>query len=363
MLGVLVTCHLSSSWRDLNTKAKLFDMGLIMSSATYIILYYFIIYLHKGKVDYASMFPASSVTDLISSYLDSDPFLIVFLIPILVWRAFKIIIQKQNFDPIYDSMTLAAITYILVYIKLDLHGVYYLQPAYLFTLIPTVFFLSKAGSLSTSVLKVSYIFTCFFIAYTRAYNRPSLPLSFDAFDKHKYVAMNYDSTLDFLTKDIANQPLNKRANIFLGLNRNSGYEAYLSFGKFLEYKGLTSQRFDLKSDTLNDKTYNFQITNSSSPYTVFKSTSSSIIQKGDYIVILPASYFGQTTENHIRVNSDHTWKGAYQNCTDLNHLDSKYHLIFRTKNQFTIPLSLSEKNPSTSILCRDEPNFYVFKYQ
>ena len=66
---------------------------------------------------------------------------------------------------------------------------------------------------------------------------------------YKYLSVNFNKTLNFIVKDIYSRYPRQRANIFLdAVDPNAGIASYFIFTEFLQYKKLSWQQFDFKSN-------------------------------------------------------------------------------------------------------------------
>jgi hypothetical protein len=356
--------HLISSWKTTKISVKLLDISLICSSAVYALAYFFIIYLNRGPTNYATGFGYQGLHSVFREFFISDPFLLLLLIAIALWRIYKLLIQKVWFDSVYDSMLVAAIAYIGVYFKLGFYGPYYLLPAYVFA-IPAIlhFVFPEDFSRTQTRWRSLFIGAVAVFIYINAFSYPVyssiFPWSLQTINRFKYVAANYDRTLDFLVADIKSRKSDSPPNIYLNLGPNSGYEAYFSLYTFLNYyKGLKSE-FYVKSDILET---NDSYGTTPPDLTVFKYLKSrppSKMQKGDYFIILPSALYGNDQENHMRMSIDNN--APLPKC--LNDLNPDYQLIFHTDNdlQSIFKQSKSNTESQSEILCIGSPNYYVFR--
>lgn len=366
-LFVFAFLHLISSWKTTKISVKLLDISLICSSAIYALAYFFIIYLNRGSTNYATGFGYQGFRSVFTEFLISDPFLLLLLIAIALWRIYKLLIQKaSSFDSVYDSMLVAAVAYIGIYFKLGLYGRYYLLPAYIFA-IPAIlhFLFPEEVSRTKARWRSLFVGAVAVFIYINAFSYPAyssiFPWSLQTINRFKYVAVNYDRTLNFLVDDIKKRKIDSPPNIYLNVGPNSGYEAYFSLYVFLDYyKGLKSE-FYVKSDILetNDS---YGTTPPDLPVFKFlKSRPPSKLKSGDYFIILPSALYENDRENRIRMTINQN--APFPNCLDT--LNPDYQLIFRTDNDLQSIFKKSKSNveSQSGILCIGSPNYYVFTYR
>jgi len=93
-------------------------------------------------------------------------------------------------------------------------------------------------------------------------------------------------------------------------------------GEFLQYKGLTWDRFDFKSNvkTTNNIVQNIEDFQNHAPFTIFQNNKFFEISKGDYLII--------TTD-------DSTTKNITQEY--IQSLSHDYNLIFKTSSPLAVP--------------------------
>ncbi len=316
-LGSFAFFHLVLSWKQSNFKIKLLDGLLILSSLVFILIYYFAIYLNSGTTNYAEALAPSSTfgnIKIILDYVFSDPLLILCLLPLTGWRLYQICLKKQIAYPVYDAMLMAALIYIIAFLKLKLQTQYYLLPAYIFAIPAMLFFITQfQPRLMAKKWWIAAFGTAIFIQITSA-----LPMGLETLSDFKYIPLNANQTFDFLVDNIKSRYPNQRADIFLdGIYRGRKNYIYHDFGEFLKYKGLTQKNFDIKSDLPSNNEFPWE-ENPNSPYSALRSKEAAKISKGDYLVITPYSYKDPTD--------------SY-----MNNLESEYKLLFRTRSQWAIP--------------------------
>lgn len=367
--------HLLFSWKEISLKGKLLDGLLVLSGAIFIGIYL----IHILPNVTFDLYGGSSVTpgvrflkNMFNFGFVTDPALILILFPLGAWRLFRVATRRDTPDGILDGMLAAAIIYVLVFFVLNMHGDYYLQPAYVFALPPIVSFISTAAADRKWIKHLAAVVAVVLLVNT-------MPIGLHSITYHKYVPLNFSSTIDFLANDIKARDPVRRAGIFLyGVGPGVGNGHYYVFGEYLKYKGLPITRFDLKSDTegygisppyltqspfdsksdldLLNNTYSFQ--NPRIPYTVFQSDRNSSVQRGDYLVVSPLS--GKNIDSSV-----------------IDSLQRDYDLVYRTHSSWAIPsislktavkyalsVGLSSQAKSKGYLLGENifncPDFYIF---
>lgn len=319
-LGVFSCVHLIFSWKQLNWKVKFLDVLLLISSFTFALVYFFNIY-SKITTSYTESHAVFSQNlNSFAAYSHSDPFLIFCVLPFSVWRAFAVLIKKQSVYPVYDALLVAAVIYIAVFFKLHIHAPYYLIPAYIFAIPALFFFVSQSQQLLISWKRWCVFFVVGFLITT------SVPEGINDLILWKYDTVNYNQAVDFLVHDISSSRNTQgRVSIFLpDINRGTGLERYISVGRFLQYKGLATKDFDLKSNLPvdDDSLFSAVAKDAASPYSVFQSDDIAQISKGDYLVVGFFNYHNYQDVSKIR----------------NRYLNNDYELAFRTQSKFFIDI-------------------------
>lgn len=285
MLGSFAFFHLVFGWKEINSKQRICDYALIASSVVFVAIYFFVVFLHKGN----NLYGATNVNHLLQllknlfNYALFDPLIVFLLLPLAFWRLYRIIKTKSS-DVLYDSLLFSSFIYMLVFLKLNLPFSYhYLLPVYsfgMFAILHYIFNLQIYKKLFFNfVLLVAFLSVLF----------SSLPTGLHLISHYKNVPNNFQNTLTFLSKYINKESKNgKKVSIFLdGVNRNTGVEVYNSFIKYLEFRGLDSSLFDIKSDEDDNGILKPQPTDPTSKYTIWRQTKASQIEKGDLVIITP----------------------------------------------------------------------------
>ena len=299
---------------------KIFDGLVILGCLSYLLLYYFIVYRHLepnaalyGQVPYNHLLVF--IKNLLNYGLFSDPILILLLLPFTAWRIYKALRRQLELHPVYDSMLIAGSMLVLGYLALNIFNPNTLFPAYIFALPPLIYFFNQRKQKAlflkgvATIAGVALLFNVF-------------PTGINYLTYYKYLSVNFNKTLNFIVKDIYSRYPRQRANIFLdAVDPNAGIASYFIFTEFLQYKKLSWQQFDFKSNVKikDDASYLANNFLSRQPFTIFKGNKTFEISKGDYLVITPDSVTKNITGSYIQ------------------SLGQDYDLIFKTKSPLAFP--------------------------
>jgi len=236
--------HLLLSWKTLHRNSKLLDGLLIGSAVLYLGIYLITVVPSINPATYLSAATDSNILALVKTVanyaLSSDPIPTLVLMPLLLWRMFRVFGGKDQAHPVLDPMAAAGVAYTSVYFVLKLYGPYYLLPVYLFALPPILYYFQK-GTMRGVFWTVSFSITAFVLVMN------AIPLAVHYVAYNKYLPINFNKTMDFLVEDINRHYAGQRLNIFFyGVDRGS--HAYFITGEYLRFKGLSIRKFDLKSD-------------------------------------------------------------------------------------------------------------------
>lgn len=374
-VGAFALVHLWFSWRQSTFRNRLLDGMLMLSGAIFIGLYLTLIYPNVTLDLYGGSNIAPGIRflkNLFNFGFVTDPLLILVLFPLGGWRLYAVVLQKKAPAPVLDAMLIAAIVYVAAFLFLNMHGDYYLQPAYVFALPPMVWAMSRYLPYSRWAQYLSVIALVALSANT-------IPLGLHSITYYKYVPLNFNKAVDYLVDDIKHRDGALRANIFLyGVGPGVGNGHYYVFGEFLKFKGLPITRFDLKTasdgrgvlppyiaqspfdskEELDLLNRGHQLRIPSIPYTVFQSDKKSPIQSGDYLVVSPLS------EKHVGSEI-------------IRSLQQDYRLVYQTHSSWAVPslslkallkyalsVGLNDKTKSEGFLISENilnwPDFYVF---
>ncbi|WP_334094091.1 hypothetical protein [Helicobacter typhlonius] len=285
---------------------KLFDMGLILSTIVWFVVYVFVVLLQKQDSGFYGDTPYSALLTFAKSlftYLCNEPFLCGIIFSALIYRIYAVLIKKQPFIPLLDASIWGSAILLCEYAVLKLSSHHYLLPAYVFTLIVigASFLLWWQHKWYKVILALcAFMFvgnTLFVSAYIWAH--------------YKFVPPNFQATLSFVSDYTHNHPHNR---IFLeGVDRVSYVEVYHSFGKWLTYYG--AQDFDLYSSDAVDSRFVDRF-NGNAHWSVFQNNEAIAKQSGDLVIATPYS--------------------AYN--FDLESLNEKYELLFSAEQGYNVPL-------------------------
>lgn len=290
MLGSFAFFHLVFGWKELNIKQKIFDFLLIISAFIFIVIYFFVVHVHKGD----TLYGASTINPLlvfvknIFNYTLSDPLVVFIMLPLVLWRIYAII-KSKKVNCLYDAMLFSSAIYVLVFLKLNMFAHHYLLPAYAFGLVAIVYFIFQEQLYKTIVFKFLGVLTGLFLIFS------SLPTGLHLMSHYKNVPNNFQDTLSFLTRYIETKAVDgQRVSIFIdGVNRNGG-EVHHSFIKYLEFRGLKSNQFDIKSDEDDNGILPIMEPKENASYTILSQITASNMVSGDLIIVTPytAKYVG-----------------------------------------------------------------------
>jgi hypothetical protein len=369
MLGSFALCHLIFSWKHSKSSLKILDGLLLLSSGIFLLVYVLVVAKQPSGTNYATMIGAKDFLKVLRYNTTWDPIFAFCLFPSMLLRSFQLVIEKRPTHPIYDAMLCGALVYTASFFYLGIYSVWYLVPTYIFAIPALFYYASQLKDSQFSSRKLTAVIVIATALFYKLFSYPPdtlalvFPNTLPNLNRHRLVPINYDKTLDFLVEDIRKEYSGKRANIFLNVNRNGGYEAYQSLSLFLNYRGLSSDQFDLHSDTSPNNFYNLSTVNSSSPYSVFRNADASRIHRGDYLVILPTAFYGSISE----LRSDAFGKTSPGACALTTTKD--YKLVFHTETPWAFPWNAWDlaglvnfalghsKQPTTH--CGTDLNYYI----
>lgn len=321
-IGVFAFAHLIFSWkkRELNRKGVALDVLLMLSSATYLLLYYLIVYRHSSLAYLPNIHTVLSRIKVFANYgFFSDSALVLLLIPLTLWRLWKIFVKKIAPEPVWDAMLLGASAYIGSFFALNLYGPYYFLPAYGLGL-PAIFYFFRDYSLKTLPLffKAALGVTVFCLIFN------AIPSGLYYLTFNKYYPVNFNKTADFLVRDIntrAEKNPGDKPSIFLyafdGGNSTGIQGTYFILYDNLVFRGLDENKFDMKSE-IETTTDVLSFLKIKPPHTVFSPSPAAEPKSGDYLLVTPKSM--------EPVN-----RGL------IERLGEKYDLVFETKSPLALP--------------------------
>ena len=312
-----------------SNKAGIFDGLVILSSISFPIVYFFLVFLpYRAALVYGKTTAnfVAIIKNILNFAFIVDPIMILFILPLIGWRIYRIFIKRERPHIIYDSLLAMVPVYIAPFFIINLYEFHYFAPMYIFT-IPALFYFVPQVWNKKIIWKILALTAGFLFIFD------TLPFSLHFLTYAKYLPNNFNKTLDFVIKDIKSKP-DKRANIFLAETEICGANqawAYFKFSEFLLYKGLTAEQFDLKSNQKKTPDCDSSIHDtkvSLDRFTVFQYGPASKIAKGDYLIVTPE------ITDEIKNNSNKDY---------LESLNNEHDLVFRTRSAFAFPmLNLNE---------------------
>lgn len=373
-IAVFAAGHLLLAWRDSGTSSRLLDGLLIASALLYAGIYLFVVWPQRGPVLYAPALADASVLAWAKNFANyaffSDPIPLLLLLPLLLWRLFRVFGRGEAAHPLLDPMLAAGAAYVGVFLVLNMYSPYYLLPAYVFALPPAIHFMSR---LRNFFWKACLGATALVLVFN------AIPLAIHYIAYNKYVPVNFNRTMDFLVDDINRRYVGERLNIFFdGVDRGAGRGTYFIAGEYLKFKGLSLRKFDFKSDieardatppvgraSPFDNPDDVRAVDPGGayaypqfPYSVYQPGPLPRVASGDYLVVSP-----QATRN---------FDDRY-----LSGLEKNYEMVFRTHSPLAVPrfdlktlvkyfLSRSLEPARKSQLMLNEnlwnwPDYYVFR--
>lgn len=337
-IGGFAAAHLLLAWKSLTQRQRAMDVALISCAVIYLATYFLYIVPQRGEFTYDTNFIENKalvyVKNLVNYALVSDPVPILLLLPLAAWRAYSIVVRRDQAHHILDPMIAAGVGYVAVFLVLNMYSPYYLLPVYVFAIPPFFYFLAK-GHIRGLIWKGLFIV----VALVMLANVIPLALHYIAYSK--YLPINFNQTLDFLVSEIERRNENHRVRIYFdGVDRGGGRAVYFVVGEYFKFKGLSIGRFDLVSDAESvDKTPfisnqspfdtvteleavdpQHRYKNPRFPFAVFQPGPAPQIQRGDYLIISP-----------------HSTKGYDSRYIDRFRSDANYRLAFHTESPFAIP--------------------------
>jgi hypothetical protein len=317
-MGAFAFTHLVATWKAGKVRQRTLDGLLIASAVAFIVLYYFLIYLHRGPHLYSDTHfnPLIVFTKNLSNYaFFSDPVIVLVLWPFTAWRLIRILRTRGADYSVHDSLLLAGTTYSGSYLLLNMYQPYYLLPAYVCA-IPALAYHFIHGALNGRVWK----WCVASVAVVMLLN--TLPAGIHYLSRNKYLAVNYNDTVDFLVRDIRAHHSTGPARIFLeGVDPREGLGSYYILGEFLKHRGLPRAEFDLAANG-EAACRSCPIAASwdmSDAYTVYSQDKPIEVKTGDYLVI--------TADANMQVDEPY-----------LHSLEQDYQLLFRTTSSLSVPL-------------------------
>ena len=233
---------------------------------------------------------------------------------------------------------------------LNLYGPYYLIPAYIFA-VPAILHFAKGYSPRSLPLffKIAGSLTALLLILN------TLPSGIHQLTYNKYLAVNFNKTLDFLTHDItarASEYKTKPSIFLAGVDREAGRGTYFVLAEYLNYRGVKDSAYDMKSTSAATEPFS-SVTKIQPPFTAFKPGPAENPRQNDYLIVTP-----QATRDV---------SGEY-----LSSLRKEYTPVFQTSSPFAFPdLNLKTfikyyllKNSGDALVKNENllnlPDYYIF---
>lgn len=336
LIATYAAVHLWLGRRTLPKSVLALDVLWIASAITYLLIYLMFVMPHRGAEIYgqsqAGGAVLASVKNMANYAFFSDPIIILCLFPLAAYRIVTVLLKRTDAHPVLDAMLLGGVGYAAVFLVLNMYSPYYMLPVYLFALPPLLYFAGEMLRFGR-FWKWAVGVTVFALIVN------SIPLGIHYLTYNKYVPINFNATLDFLTADINSRYPGERANIFFdGVDRGTGLGIYFVVGEYLKFKGLPIRKFDLKSnmealqpgpfigkrsplDTQADIDAvdpEHVYVNRNFPFSVFQPGALPEPKRGDYMIVSP-----------------HSTKNFDQH--SLDELSKNYDLVFHTESRLAVP--------------------------
>ena len=308
-----------------SNKARIFDGLIILSSISFPIVYFFYVFLpYQAALVYGKT--AANFVAIVKNILNFativDPIMILFILPLIGWRIYRIFIKREKPHAIYDSLLATIPVFVAPFFLMNLYEFHYFTPTYVFAIPPLFYFIPKIWNKKLIWKILASMAGFLFLSNT-------LPFSLHFLTYSKYLPTNFNKTLNFLINEIKSKYPDQRIDIFIDGVESCGVNQtwpYFKLSEFLLYKGLTAEQFDLKSNQKKTPDCDSSIHDTKIPldqFTVFQKGPLSEISKGDYLIVSP-----ETTDD-IKNNGNKDY---------LKNLNNEYNLVFRTKSAFAFPM-------------------------
>ncbi|MEL4894651.1 hypothetical protein [Crocosphaera sp. Alani8] len=319
-------------------KKNYIDVGLLMLSSVYFILYRIEVFPHITNAYNDNLFPDTTSLDACVWWIKNQPILIVFFI-VFIMRIISAIVRKTNIDTIQEPLALGAISYFIVYVKLRMMGdysIYYIAPVLLIITLYLSHFIYQFLSRSKYKLPI-FKKLCSIFLITLLF----LVLLHQSIQKSSRVILERKLYIDGRVKivhSLAEYTEKSSDNSFvLFFDKNGIYEGTIfHFARFLDYNGF--KIYDDSQDVLKTSTNVHSFTgiltkkvtltlkaplnfldNKCVPWhNSTKCFSTNNPQKNDFIVLLPG-YYAPDYINDLKANS--TLLTGYQFSENASFID------------------------------------------
>jgi hypothetical protein len=291
MLGTFSVVRLLGEHVTGSRRRRMVDALLLMSAAAYALIYYLLVWRHRGPVLYGHV-PYSTLLvagQNLVSYATGDPILFFLIIPLAVWRSAMLLSNKATVEPRGDALLLAAVAYMATYLLLNMFMPRYWLPAYAFAWPALLHFWTR-------LQRVRRLFGIMAAATVFSLITSAIPSALYYASYWKYVPRNYSEMVRYLAAE-AKARNDGTLRIYLdGVQRDPEGELFASLLRFLDAAGVPPGRVVLFPDGDSEST----------PRT------------GDYLLITPFTFNNPN--------------GAY-----LARLEHDYRLVWRTESPYSVP--------------------------
>lgn len=277
MIGAFAFVMLVCGRKNFSTQLRLFNVLLLLSAIIWFVVYYFVVIANKqsdgryGETPYNALLMVGKV---FFTGLMNEPFLYGIIFVALIYRIYVVFVKKAAFNPLLDACIVASSVLLLEYIVLRLSSLHYPLPAYLFGLVVMGYCFIRWGQQKVGKILLWFL-GVIFVSNT-------LFVFIHFFAHYKFVPVNFQSTLNFVTQYTQQNP---HTNIYLeGVDRASNVEVYHSFGEWLLYFGALD--FDLLSDRAVDERF-FREENANAKWSIFKNNEVVPKKSGDIVIVTP----------------------------------------------------------------------------
>lgn len=265
-----------------HSETRALDVALLCSALIYLLIYYFVIYRHHGTELYggAQTRPLFDMVKNLVSYATGDPVLMFLALPLGLWRLVVVLSGRCAFEPFADPLLFGALSYMSVYVALNMFAPHYWLPAYAFAL-PALLSRWRQRTPDERFLWIGGGgIAAFFLATV------AIPSALYLASYYKYVPRNFAAAVVELSQRVAAQPAHKRAHIYLdGIEPGPGLEMFVGLRRYLTAAGLSLDRFELLPA---DMPREGAVANWVSP------------QSGDYLVVTP--FTSKNTDDAYRTS-------------------------------------------------------------
>jgi len=361
-IGSFAAAHylLATRTRD-DHAGKHLDLALMASALAYPLLYAAMVLPHA---EFSRM--AGTTHDLpsfIKSILNGaavyDPLILLFALPITLLRGLQILTGKTTAEPVYDALLFSSAMFVLSYFILNRVGSYYFVPAYVLAIPPVIYFLQKYLWRARPI-RILFLVTGVLWLFN------TLPAGVHQVTYLKYMPHNFNLMLDTVADHVRQRGSPGRTNIFLdGISPSDSGWTYFIFAEFLQYRGLRSDQFDLKSDlprVVVDSTPIVRLGRVPTPFSAFGPGQPWAVQKGDLLIVSPHS-----NDRWRRVDNESYIKGLLKEHVLLFHTQSRYAFpMFTLKELGRYLLSIGASPGETFLSISrhrptpERPDYYVF---